>query len=103
MDKDDIIVNHFMFCEDHGSEFCNYCYCDHRMCNNIQIKDKLKRTPINVYQLGAVKRKKDTYECMSHKKVDCAKCFDWVRMVKQEAGVPTSEDNQTSTPLMSVD
>jgi hypothetical protein len=36
-----IIVNNFMFCANHGSEYCPYCTCDHRPTNNIQIEDGL--------------------------------------------------------------
>ena len=39
--QDHIIVNDFMFCQDHGKEWCAICCCDHRMCNNIQIEDQL--------------------------------------------------------------
>ena len=33
-----IIVNNFMFCAKHGSEYCTRCCCDHRMVNNIQVE-----------------------------------------------------------------
>lgn len=36
-----ILVNDFMFCAAHGSEFCLVCFCDHRMCNNIRVEDEL--------------------------------------------------------------
>jgi len=36
-----ILVKDFMFCFEHGDEYCRECFCDHRMCNNIRIEDKL--------------------------------------------------------------
>lgn len=38
---DNIIVNDFMFCRDHGFEYCYRCCCDHRMCNNVRVEDEL--------------------------------------------------------------
>ena len=38
---ENIVINGFMFCEPHGSEYCHSCFCDHRMCNNTRIEDKL--------------------------------------------------------------
>lgn len=29
-----IVVNDFMFCKQHGSEYCHLCTCDHRDGNN---------------------------------------------------------------------
>ena len=42
---DNIVVNDFMFCRDHGKEYCNLCFCDHRMCNNIRIEDEIGELP----------------------------------------------------------
>lgn len=35
---DMIVVNDFMFCTDHGSEYCPSCTCDHRLSNNFSIE-----------------------------------------------------------------
>ncbi len=51
---DNFIVNNFMFCTDHGQEFCDPCFCDHRICNNLQMEfdeetiEKLKTVVISV-------------------------------------------------------
>ena len=34
---DCFIVNGFLFCTDHGREFCSSCFCDYRACNNDQV------------------------------------------------------------------
>lgn len=39
---DNILVNDFMFCSDHGEEYCMRCFCDHRMCNNIRVEDDIE-------------------------------------------------------------
>ncbi|RDB17539.1 hypothetical protein Hypma_001248 [Hypsizygus marmoreus] len=96
---ENIIVNDFMFCQDHGDELCHICCCDHRMTNNIRIEKDLsdmeeffefeaeERQPLNAYALGAVAAvtTESSYECEAHHKVDCAKCFDWVGIIKKEA------------------
>ncbi|KAF8064429.1 hypothetical protein FPV67DRAFT_1505045 [Lyophyllum atratum] len=96
---ENIVVNDFMFCLDHGDEFCHLCCCDHRMCNNIRIEDDLgdlsdfvafqveDRQPRNAYAMGAVAAvtTEESYQCEKHKAVDCGKCFDWVKLVKKEA------------------
>lgn len=38
---ENIVVNDFMFCSDHGQEYCHRCCCDHRMCNNMSIEDEI--------------------------------------------------------------
>lgn len=38
---DNIIVGDFMFCRDHGGEYCHICCCDHRMCNNMRFENEL--------------------------------------------------------------
>ncbi|GLB44393.1 hypothetical protein LshimejAT787_1700200 [Lyophyllum shimeji] len=96
---ENIIVNDFMFCLDHGDELCHRCFCDHRLTNNIRIEDDLgdlsefiafeieDRHPINVYALGAVAavHTEESYQCEKHKSIDCKTCFDWVDIVKKEA------------------
>ncbi|KAJ8076759.1 hypothetical protein AAF712_000381 [Marasmius tenuissimus] len=98
---DNIVINGFMFCEPHGSEYCHSCSCDHRMCNNIRIEEELAqafpgiseeklldRPPLaNVIKGKATRSKKkdsngDTlYECVTHQKVDCDVCFNWGKHV----------------------
>ncbi|KAF8994658.1 hypothetical protein BDQ17DRAFT_1366602 [Cyathus striatus] len=104
---ENIIVNDFMFCAEHGNEYCHICCCDHRMCNNIRIEDELgdmteffefeveERHPINAYALGAVAalRTEKSFQCERHKKVDCPTCFDWVGIIKKEAEA-ASEDGR---------
>ncbi|KAG6818853.1 hypothetical protein H0H93_000968 [Arthromyces matolae] len=76
------------------------------MCNNIRIESELdgvfektgydveERNPFSVYGLGAVQGpKKDTYQCRQHKKIDCEKCFDWVKIIKMDAGYPIGDDS----------
>ncbi|TFK36240.1 hypothetical protein BDQ12DRAFT_687074 [Crucibulum laeve] len=96
---DNIVVKDFMFCAEHGDEYCHKCCCDHRMGNNVRIEDELgdmseffefeveERQPINAYAHGAVVavQTEESYECESHRKVDCEKCFDWVAIIKKEA------------------
>ena len=36
-----IVVNDFVFCLDHGWEYCPYCTCDYRPVNNYPIEDKI--------------------------------------------------------------
>jgi len=44
------------------------------------------RQPLNAYAAGAVPGDaKGEYKCDTHNKVDCVKCFDWVRIIKEEA------------------
>jgi hypothetical protein len=38
---DNIVVNEFMFCRDHGQEYCHYCGCDHREGNTVRVEDEL--------------------------------------------------------------
>lgn len=99
MSGENIVVNDFMFCLDHGDELCNPCCCDHRMANNVRIEDELgdlsefvafeveERRPINVYALGAVAAlyTEESYHCDKHKFVDCGTCFNWVSIIKKEA------------------
>ena len=41
---------------------------------------------MNAYVLGAVPSEMNgRYKCHAHSKVDCAKCFDWVGIIKGEA------------------
>lgn len=78
-----IVINEFMFCRDHGAEYCSMCWCDHRPSNNIRImgnvddalnaqvclfilpnfyspwiadsiRTRQNRQPINAFYLGAV-------------------------------------------------
>lgn len=58
-----------------------------------------ERRPFNAYRLGAIFKPsavkvaisvvhtEDSYQCEIHKAIDCNKCFDWVKFIKQEAGV----------------
>jgi hypothetical protein len=34
-----ITVADFCFCKNHGSEYCNKCFCDYRDVNNVQLED----------------------------------------------------------------
>ncbi|KAG7091272.1 hypothetical protein E1B28_010322 [Marasmius oreades] len=100
---DDDIINGFMFCEPHGSEYCNVCCRDHRMCNNIRIESELAkafpgiseeqlmdRPPLsNVIKGKAISKQCDAereplYQCTTHNKVDCDACFDWGKLVVAE-------------------
>ncbi|TFK73059.1 hypothetical protein BDN72DRAFT_835392 [Pluteus cervinus] len=99
LDNKNIFVNGFTFCLDHGDELCTRCCCDHRMDNNVRIEKELGdveelfehevevRQPINAYAHGAVAAlsTESAYECETHKAVDCLKCFNWVKIIKQEA------------------
>ncbi|KAF9471248.1 hypothetical protein BDN70DRAFT_820244 [Pholiota conissans] len=94
-----IQVNGFVFCENHGDEWCHKCCYDHRMTNNIQIEDDLQdindsmaydiddRGSFNVYAYGAVsaENKKNKFQCREHDKIDCKTCFDWIGFIKQQA------------------
>ncbi|EAU87884.2 hypothetical protein CC1G_01531 [Coprinopsis cinerea okayama7 len=97
---DHIVVNDFMFCAEHGDEYCHACCCDHRLTNNIRIEDELEgvekfdfeldwedRQSINVYALGAVAdiTTEDSFQCEKHETVDCKECFNWVEVVKKHA------------------
>ncbi|KIY70061.1 hypothetical protein CYLTODRAFT_420149 [Cylindrobasidium torrendii FP15055 ss-10] len=92
---DNITVNQFQFCLDHGSEVCwLYCFVDHREDNNARVSglkqalgkgpafDLNERKAICAYDLGATPGKKGGYQCKSHSKTDCKKCFDWVKVIK---------------------
>ncbi|KAK1230931.1 hypothetical protein PQX77_005962 [Marasmius sp. AFHP31] len=96
---DNVVINGFMFCEPHGSEYCHSCGCDHRMCNNIRIEEELvqafpgiseekllARPPLANVIEGKATRSKDSngdtlYRCVTHQKVDCDVCFDWGKHV----------------------
>lgn len=39
---DNILVNDFMFCSEHGNEYCGRCFVDHRICNNVRIEDRIE-------------------------------------------------------------
>ncbi|KAF8188685.1 hypothetical protein BJ912DRAFT_1059392 [Pholiota molesta] len=96
-----IEVNGFVFCKNHGDEWCHRCCYDHRMTNNYQIEDALpeevnnsmvfdieNRHTFNAYACGAVPArsgKSDAYQCRVHDKIDCKTCFDWVGLVKKQA------------------
>ncbi|KAF4612177.1 hypothetical protein D9613_003990 [Agrocybe pediades] len=96
-----ISVNGFVFCQEHGEEFCHRCCYDHRMTNNYQVEEELgeeiefnmafsldNRDSFNVYDLGAVKaggKKSESYKCSTHNKVDCKTCFDWVGFITKQA------------------
>lgn len=38
-----IIIANFFFCRAHGSEICNKCTVDHRLCNNLNIQHQLTK------------------------------------------------------------
>ncbi|KAF8636262.1 hypothetical protein AX16_011032 [Volvariella volvacea WC 439] len=96
-----ILVNGFMFCSEHGDEYCHLCGCDHRMSNNVKIEEELEdvvefldgevevRHPINAYAHGALPAVLSThdaaYECERHRTIDCPACFNWVEAIKKEA------------------
>ncbi|KAF8064430.1 hypothetical protein FPV67DRAFT_1420260 [Lyophyllum atratum] len=108
-----IVVNQFTFCFEHGSELCYVCNRDYRSANNStsnlrrHLTDKLGyafevmytfdlegRQPINVYAKGVTKAThhrgpRASGSCPDHSKLDCGKCFDWVRLVGSEV----TEDN----------
>lgn len=104
MITENILVNDFMFCLDHGDEYCGICSCDHRECNTIRIEDELPkdlaeravpfliehRRPLNAYDLGAViavpnaEHLKKLFQCEHHKSTECKTCFNWVKIIKKE-------------------
>ncbi|KAF5337902.1 hypothetical protein D9758_013096 [Tetrapyrgos nigripes] len=94
--NNNIVVNDFMFCANHGSEVCYACFCDHRMTNNIRIEEELARAfpgkteeelldrpPVavslkDIVFSGELDRDGDErFMCKKHKTVDCNTCFDW--------------------------
>ncbi|KAH6912225.1 hypothetical protein BKA70DRAFT_1184850 [Coprinopsis sp. MPI-PUGE-AT-0042] len=94
-----IVVNGFMFCADHGDEYCFACCCDHRLTNNIRIEDELQKDPhfdfefdleerqsINAYALGAEAaiQTEESFQCEKHRQIDCTTCFNWVEIVKKQ-------------------
>ncbi|PFH49850.1 hypothetical protein AMATHDRAFT_41278 [Amanita thiersii Skay4041] len=100
--EEQIIVNHFMFCEPHGEEFCPRCCVDHRFGNNVQVEDALSeileecilfsledRTSINAYEYHAMDvpgvGKDGEYSCSEHGTVDCRDCFNWAKLIAREA------------------
>jgi len=108
-----IVVNLFTFCFEHGNELCFVCNRDYRSTNNFngnlhrRLSEKLGnafevmygfdlegRQPINVYAYGVTKAThhrgpRASGSCPDHSKLDCGKCFDWVRLVGSEV----TEDN----------
>ncbi|KAL0952290.1 hypothetical protein HGRIS_006580 [Hohenbuehelia grisea] len=104
-----IIVNRFAFCFDHGNELCHLCDEDFRFDNNNSAGiaralarklgnefeaengfDLQERQPINIYTYGV---KPHTHHrgpqasgsCTEHSKLDCQKCYDWIRLISAEA------------------
>ncbi|KAK7058326.1 hypothetical protein VNI00_001957 [Paramarasmius palmivorus] len=96
---DCIVVGKFTFCAAHGSEYCNHCYCDYRLTNNIRIKEELSkafpklseiqlldRPPLsNALEVATASKIEDDegepfYQCKIHKETDCEACFDWAKM-----------------------
>ncbi|KIY48542.1 hypothetical protein FISHEDRAFT_43183 [Fistulina hepatica ATCC 64428] len=93
-------VNGFCFCE-HGYEYCDQCYTDHRMTNNFHDNDlrtkvskKLgpsfdfnNRKTLNVFELGAIptgltdEYGEPSYKCTTHDTSNCTVCFDWPKAV----------------------
>ncbi|KAF9262698.1 hypothetical protein L218DRAFT_867173 [Marasmius fiardii PR-910] len=101
---DSVSINGFMFCRPHGSEYCSTCYCDHRLCNNVNIEGELAeafpgfsedqllgRPPLSNVISGkaVISEQRITngellYQCTAHDKVDCDTCFDWGKRVVEE-------------------
>jgi len=54
--------------------------------NNIGIPRK-ERQPLNAYALGAFAalHTTESFQCESHKTIDCSTCFDWIFLIKREA------------------
>ncbi|KIY73335.1 hypothetical protein CYLTODRAFT_485498 [Cylindrobasidium torrendii FP15055 ss-10] len=100
-----VVISGFVFCKDHGSEFCNYCYTDHRKLNNEVITGRIPnyfkvfcpledpdgRTPVssvfgtyNPIPTGRIHptRWYEFYACSVHQRDDCPDCFNWVDIVK---------------------
>ncbi|KAI3622132.1 ankyrin repeat and mynd domain-containing protein 2-like [Moniliophthora roreri] len=113
---DNIVIGDFMFCAEHGSEYCNKCCCDHRMCNNIRIEEELhkafpgfteeqflNRPPLsNALDLAVESRTKDSeseplYRCKAHKKIDCENCFDWGKLAV--AKIKRIDDSDNTIPI----
>ena len=44
---------------------------------------------MNAFERGAVAAvdTEESYQCQTHKTVDCEKCFNWVQIIKKEAEV----------------
>ncbi|KAF5347276.1 hypothetical protein D9756_009966 [Leucocoprinus leucothites] len=96
---DSFVLNEFMFCTDHGREYCPSCFCDYRTGNNYQIELDEEvvwrfedlfmtmddRPALNAFALGAkiANKKEETYKCAKHGTVDCTTCFDWKKRVVQ--------------------
>ncbi|KAF9447778.1 hypothetical protein P691DRAFT_801830 [Macrolepiota fuliginosa MF-IS2] len=92
-----------MFCTDHGREYCDPCFCDHRIINSTRIelgsaiKEKLESLSLdiddcpslNAYVLGAksASNKDKTYRCAKHGTDDCADCFNWKKLILMSLGI----------------
>ncbi|KAH9821773.1 hypothetical protein DFH28DRAFT_882447 [Melampsora americana] len=96
-----IVANDFMFCADHGFEWCHYCCVDYRMGNNISIEDELHALletlgddtydpsdrpsielfPLVRFPLGEPLNADTPIACDQHNQVNCKTCFNWFKMV----------------------
>ncbi|KAJ3720026.1 hypothetical protein C8R42DRAFT_710715 [Lentinula raphanica] len=111
-------IGSFVFCGAHGCEFCNECFSDHRLTNNIQIMSKLHvafpafseaqfmdRPPISYVFEKIVERtpRKSkgllVYECQEHHTLDCSTCFDWAAIAVKNIKLQAKSKNSTVIPI----
>ncbi|EJD46380.1 hypothetical protein AURDEDRAFT_63349, partial [Auricularia subglabra TFB-10046 SS5] len=87
---DNFVVRDFMFCDDHGSEYCAYCGCDHRLCNNVRLEEYVEQYNDQDLAIEAIEALDSAsghscardgepiFKCYEHKTDDCNVCFDFV-------------------------
>ncbi|KAJ3777401.1 hypothetical protein FB446DRAFT_681134 [Lentinula raphanica] len=118
-DDDDLVyAGSFVFCREHGCEFCNECFCDHRLTNNVQIMDELQaafpsyseaqfmdRPTISyVYDKGVERTPRKLLgslkcECKKHHVLDCSTCFDWAAVAVEKIKLQAKQKNSKVIPI----
>ncbi|KAJ3816616.1 hypothetical protein F5880DRAFT_1606169, partial [Lentinula raphanica] len=118
-DDDDLVyAGSFVFCREHGCEFCNECFCDHRLTNNVQIMDELQaafpsyseaqfmdRPTISyVYDKGVERTPRKLMgslkcECKKHHVLDCSTCFDWAAVAVEKIKLQAKQKNSKVIPI----
>ncbi|KZV93264.1 ribonuclease H-like protein [Exidia glandulosa HHB12029] len=120
---ENVLVRDFMFCDDHGQEWCGRCCCDHRMCNNIRIEEYVDeytdedmaieareaiaddRPPLSLHLYGLPTNRRDEeneriWVCREHGVDSCSTCFDFVCIVLESFGVyevVDTDNNESET------
>ncbi|KAF5352281.1 hypothetical protein D9758_011972 [Tetrapyrgos nigripes] len=113
-------IRGFVFCSEHGSEFCSKCMMDQRLNNNQNIMGALKkafpdkkgdfadRPPIATAFSICTRSKTHKspmfgdflFECNPHKVPECPACFDWEKIVISQMKLVYSSKNPNAIPVV---